>query len=146
MCARATAAATATPTVRTPPPRRANHRAGRKCQIRRAAYDTGSLVRGRMPSPSGTDTHNVIQHAPSSAGWRERTLLNDEEHRMRRLLAATLLALIASLDAPTAWAQATPPATTPPAPAVTPAPRQEDVASEDAIIAALYASISGPAG
>ena len=65
---------------------------------------------------------------------------------MRRLLAATLLALIASLDAPTAWAQATPPATTPPAPAVTAPPRPEDVASEDAIIAALYASISGPAG
>ena len=62
---------------------------------------------------------------------------------MRRLLLATMLmGLLLSLGPRTVRAQDV--AGT--APATAPAPRAEDVASEDAIIAALYGAISGPAG
>jgi hypothetical protein len=61
---------------------------------------------------------------------------------MRRVLSATVLLLAsAAVDASGVAAQAA----AQPTP-TTPAPRSEDVASEDAIIAALYGAISGPAG
>ena len=71
---------------------------------------------------------------------------------MRTLVPAVLLPiLMMSFDASVAAGQAgtgagsaAAPSTV--APPAAPAPRAEDVASEDAIIAALYGSISGPAG
>ena len=60
----------------------------------------------------------------------------------RLLLATTLMGLLLSLDPRTVRAQDVAAA----APATAPVARAEDVASEDAIIAALYGAISGPAG
>ena len=67
---------------------------------------------------------------------------------MRRFIAVVSLMLIASLGSRTARAQdpARPAAVPPPATLAAPAARPADVASEDAIITALYAAISGPAG
>lgn len=63
--------------------------------------------------------------------------------RRRRRIRLTFLLAGAALAAPVVLsAQAPPPAT----PAVTPAARPADVASVDAILAALYDVISGPAG
>ena len=60
---------------------------------------------------------------------------------MRRLVTIVLLTLLVPLDARTAWGQeAAAPVAAPPA------ARASDVSSEDAIIAALYGAISGPAG
>ena len=56
--------------------------------------------------------------------------------------AILLLALLVSAVSPAAWGQTSVAA----APSTVPAPRPSDVASEDAIIAALYGAISGPAG
>ena len=61
---------------------------------------------------------------------------------MRRLAAALLLTLIGSLGPRTARGQDTARAVV----ATLPVARAADVTSEDGIIAALYASISGPAG
>lgn len=58
--------------------------------------------------------------------------------RMTTILASAALLLAASI---TVWGQTAPAAARP-----TPAPRPADVASPDAIIKALYESISGPAG
>src|SRR5687768_11353361 len=61
---------------------------------------------------------------------------------MRRLITALLLTLIASLGSRAARAQDAARTTAPTASVARPG----DVASEDAIIAALYGAISGPAG
>ncbi len=63
---------------------------------------------------------------------------------MRRLLSATVMLIVGAwLDPRAATAQASGQTTQA---AAAPAPRSEDVASADAIIAALYGAISGPAG
>ncbi len=65
---------------------------------------------------------------------------------MRKLLPVYLLTIVAlPIDAPVALGQAAGAPSAVPAPMAT-AARPEDVASEDAIIAALYGAISGPAG
>src|SRR5687768_12272338 len=65
---------------------------------------------------------------------------------MRTLLSLCLLSIMAMpIDASVAHGQAAGRPTTG-TPDATPPARPEDVASEDAIIAALYGAISGPAG
>lgn len=59
---------------------------------------------------------------------------------------ACLVALLIASSTP-AWAQSTPPATTPsPVASTAPTAAEADVASVDAIVKALYDTISGPAG
>ena len=66
---------------------------------------------------------------------------------MRSFVKVSLLAVVASAIPASARAQDPRPAiAAAPAAVAAPAPRPADVASEDAIIAALYAAISGPAG
>src|SRR5688500_6148962 len=69
------------------------------------------------------------------------------EKLMRNLLSVYLLTIVAlAIDASVALGQVAGAPSTAAAPMATPAARPEDVASEDAIIAALYGAISGPAG
>jgi hypothetical protein len=64
----------------------------------------------------------------------------------RSLLAASAVVGVLALRPAPVGAQTPAPTTTAPAPAAAPAARPADVASVDAILAALYDVISGPAG